>query len=227
MNKSFNTVREQQDGDSSARKIPFIAEKESNKFHDESICMVIRHFAARMEQFVPKENQQVLYHGQTWNYLSEEGNGELQREVGKAEKTSAKIAIEVERIITNDVSLVSEFIEKLVVDQTLEMERRFRAQVDEILKLPGNTVAVPEHESMIQAYLNFIKNSHPLCDITGKPTRVNATIDPDAQRRLEEELAKGGPLFRAQFEKDCKALWAEKERAAIEKEAQRLARYDE
>jgi hypothetical protein len=224
MNENFKTLRLEAAVDAQ-RKIPFIAEKESREFHEESIRLVIQHYAKSVEQHVPSQNQLLLYHGQTWTFLREERGGEFRPQTGEAQKFSASTKIQIERVIANDVNLIPEFIEQLVTSQLAEFERGVRAQHEEILNEPGNTISVPKNASVAQSYLDFIKNSEPICGINGKPTRVKIFIEPAAQQRLEDELANGGPDFRQQFERQCEALWAEKESAALEKENQRLARY--
>lgn len=179
------------------------------------------------EKTIPVCNQLLLYHGRTWTYRREEEGGVITPQVGTSEKNQVGIAIEYERVIENDVSLLAEFIQQVSSEQKRQFEQGLAKEAEEILDLPGNTIAVPKDASMVQAYLNFIKNSEPLVGPTGNPSRVQIILEPDAETRLNEELTQGGEEVLEEFKAQCELLWSEKEKHAVEKEAKRLAKYDQ
>jgi len=101
--------RNQMNGDVPRPKLPFAAEKDSHLFFQEVIRLLIKEFDNRRKKYVPTENFQVFHHGIGWNFQRQEKEG-FKPHSGELEKVSTGCEIKLDRIVANDMGVISDFI---------------------------------------------------------------------------------------------------------------------
>lgn len=206
-----------------AKKVPFAAQKDSSEFHTQSIHLLVEQYQNAVAELVPPENQQLFYHGRAWKYQCHGKEGAMESRTGTAEPRQAEARLEVKRVVEHDISMLSDFILGMAKQQKSQFHQGIQAQQDEVLNLPGNTLAVPKDASMVEAYLKGIQTSEPLLDYQGNPIRAALILTPEAEERLKKEISGSED----EFDQRCEELWRQKELEAVEKETRRIARYDQ
>ena len=81
---------------------------------------------------------------------------------------------------------------------------------------------IPKTGSMADGLLEMIRTTEPIVGPDGKVSRPTLFLAPQMIEKLQKDIAERGPEFHDQVE----ALWRQKEKQALDREAQRLAQYD-
>lgn len=138
------------------KKLPFASEKESRQFEHELALLLIKEFDARLRQHIPPENQEIFHHGRQWNFQRQEKNG-FSPQTGAVKRQSVTSSIEFDRILSNDVTVVSDFLrnmadgfEKQFIEQTFEA-------VKAVTEETGNMISVAKTGSLADAFMEGIR----------------------------------------------------------------------
>jgi len=206
----------------SKQKLPFAAEKDSNQFFQEVIRLLIKEFDNRRKKYVPTENFQVFHHGVGWNFQRQEKEG-FKPHSGELGKVSTGCEVKLDRIVANDMAVISDFVLETANRMEEGLVRRLTEEMAAVTKETGNTVSIPKGGSLADAYLEMIKTTQAGVGRDGNVSKPTLFLnDPSFIEKLQRELIERGPEFKKQIETACN----EQEQQALAREAERLARYD-
>jgi hypothetical protein len=203
------------------KKLPFAAGKDSAEFQRELIIFLIKEFDGRRTKHVPAENLLVFQHGREWNYQRQEKTGSNPH-TGEMKLKSSTVVIGLDRVLANDLTLISDFIEQMAG----AMEERLVVDVFNEMSMTaqeaGNTFSIPKTGITGEVFLEMIRSTEVRVGNDGKVSRPSLYLPPGIIDQMKQELDSLGPEFKAKAD----ALWLEKEEQALKQEAERLARYD-
>jgi hypothetical protein len=202
------------------QKLPFAEEKESKQFMKEVILLLIKEVDNRRKEFGSTENFLVFYHGKGWNYQREDKDGYKPR-AGEMHLVSTGCQVAIDRILVNDMTIISDFIRKTADGMTGQIVQQLLGEITAVSKETGNTISIPKAGSLADAYLQMIKTTEAMVDHDGRVS-LPTLHPPELAKKLECELAQRGP----EFHKEIETARKEKEQQALAREAERLARYD-
>lgn len=203
------------------KKLPFAARNESDEFQREVIIRLIREFDERRKKHIPTENFQLFYHGTGWNFQRQEPSGYNPRS-GNFKLQSVEFRVQLDRILKNDVSLVPDFLREMADRQEEQLFQRLMGEMRAVAEEAGNMISMPKEGSLADAFLEMIRTTEVIVGSDGKATKPTLFLAPQMIEKLQQEISERGPEFHHQVD----ALWKEKEKHALEGEAQRLAQYD-
>lgn len=204
------------------QKLPFAAERESSQFWQEVIRLLIKEFDKRRKKYVPTENFQVFHHGIGWDFQRQEKEG-FKPHSGELEKVSTGCEVKLDRIVANDVSVISDFICETADKMEAQLFQRLAKEMIAVTKETGNTVSIPKDGSLADAFLEMIKTTQAGVSRDGNVSRPTLFLnDPGLIEKLQRELIERGPEFQKQIEAARNA----QDQQALAREAERLARYD-
>lgn len=203
------------------QKLPFASERDSSQFWQEVIRLLIKEFDKRRKKYVPTENFQVFYHGAGWNFQRYEKAG-FKPHSGELELVSTGCQVKLDRILANDMSVISDFIRETAGAMEEQLFRRLTNEMAAVAKETGNTVTISRGGSLADAFLEMIKTTEMMVNRDGNVSRPTLFLPPELIEQLQREVAERGPEFHRQVE----AIRTEKEQQALAKEAERLAQYD-
>jgi hypothetical protein len=203
------------------KKLPFAAERGSGEFQREVIVRLIREFDKRRTKHIPAENLQTFYHGSGWNFQRQESAG-YNPHSGNFKLQSVDFRIERDRILANDLNLISHFLYDTADRQEEQFEHTILGEMKAVAEETGNTISMPKHGSLADALLELIKTTEPIVGPDGKARKPTLFLPPEMIEKLQHDVAERG----SEFHEKVEALWKEKEKQALEEEAQRLAQYN-
>jgi hypothetical protein len=204
------------------QKLPFAAEKDSNQFFQEVIRLLIKEFDNRRKKYVPTENFQVFHHGIGWNFQRQEKEG-FKPHSGELEKVSTGCEIKTDRIVANDMAVISDFILETANRMEESLVRKLTEEMVAVTNETGNTVSISKEGSLADAFLKIIKTTQAGVSRDGSVSRPTLFLnDPGFIEKLQRELVERGPEFQKQIENARN----EQDQQALAREAERLARYD-
>jgi len=204
------------------QKLPFAAEKDSNQFFQEVIRLLIKEFDNRRKKYVPTENFQVFHHGIGWNFQRQEKEG-FKPHSGELEKVSTGCEVKLDRIVANDMAVISDFILETASRMEEGLVRKLTDEMAAVTKETGNTVSIPKGGSLADAFLEMIKTTQAGVSRDGSVSRPSLFLnDPGFIEKLQRELIERGP----EFQKEIEVARNEQDQQALAREAERLARYD-
>jgi hypothetical protein len=204
------------------QKLPFAAEKDSNQFFQEVIRLLIKEFDNRRKKYVPTENFQVFHHGIGWNFQRQEKEG-FKPHSGELEKVSTGCEVKLDRIVANDMAVISDFILETASRMEECLVRKLTDEMASVTKETGNTVSIPKGGSLADAFLEMIKTTQAGVSRDGSVSRPTLFLnDPGFIEKLQRELIERGP----EFQKEIEVARNEQDQQALAREAERLARYD-
>lgn len=203
------------------KKLPFAAHKDSGEFQRKVYLLLIKEFAERQTKHVSAENLLVFQHGGKWNFQRQEKDG-FNPHSGQLELQSSTVSIELDRVLKNDATLISDFIYKMANSMEGKLFSGIIKEMGETAQETGNTFSIPKEGMTGEAFLEMIQRTEVHVGSDGKVSRPSLYLAPDVFEKMKLNLEKLGP----EFEKKVDALWLEKETQALQQEAARLARYD-
>ena len=140
------------------RKLPFAAEKDSLLFHQEVIRLLIKEADNRRKKYVPTENFQVYYHGVGWNFQRQEKDG-FKPHSGEFKKVSTGHTIKLDRIVANDITVISDFIREAAGQMEQGLVQRLVEEMASVTSETGNTISIAKEGSLAEAFLEAIKST--------------------------------------------------------------------
>jgi hypothetical protein len=204
------------------KKLPFAERNASADFQRQLVIHLGREFDARRAKHIPAENVQVFQHGRGWNFQRQEKEG-FNPHSGHMELQSSKASIEIDRILAHDVTLISDFVRKIADNMEDQFESGLIREIADSAQEAGNTVSIPKDGMTGEAFLEMIRRASVLVGRDGKVSRPSLFLPPGVFEKMLRDLEQLGPEFKAKVE----VVWKEKEEEALEREAKRLARYDQ
>lgn len=136
---------------------------------------------------------------------------------------SSTVSIGVDLIVKNDVMLIFNFIQEMADKMEQQLVGELFKTMSATAQETGNTFTIPKTGGLGEAFLEMIQQAEAHVDKDGKVSRPNFyPVNAEAFEKVANEIEALGP----EFKKRVDALWAEKEKEAIQKEQARLARYD-
>ena len=204
------------------QKLPFAEEKDSNKFFQEVFLLLAKEFDKRHQKYASPENFQVFHHGVGWNFQRQEKEG-FKPHSGQLELESTKLEIKIDRILANDITLISDFIRETSDRREESLVRRLTSEMVAVTNETGNTNSISKEGSLADAFLNMIKTTQVGVSRDGSVSRPTLFLnDPSFIEKLQREIIERGPEFQKQIE----VARNEQDQQALVREAERLARYD-
>lgn len=162
---------------------------------------------------VSEDNTQHFKHGRTWTYRND-----AKEDVGHLQTLSAHYEVRFERIVAGDLSAIPETLDKTSEAFQRQFSKMFYTTMSEACAESGNVVTgqKPFPEALLEGFrkVEFGVNRDGSISLP----QIHVGIDP---AKLIEQLEAQPPEFHQEFER----LKAEKSRAALEREAQRKARF--
>jgi hypothetical protein len=202
-------------------KLPFAAEKDASAFQREVILSLIKDMDARRTKDIPASNVYVFQHGRKWEFQQESNEG-FRPQSGELEVMSSTIAIELPRIVANDVALIPDFIDKMSAAMDDQHQRSMFTEMALAAEQSGNTITIPKDGMTAEAFLQLIQSTQVHVGEDGKVSRPSLFLPPDMVKKVVDPLERLGPEFKAKVD----ALWREKEQQAVEREQARLAKFE-
>jgi hypothetical protein len=202
------------------RKLPFLIAKDSAEFQRALNLALIREIEARRTKHIPVENLQVFSHGRGWNFQRMEKQG-FRPHTGQMELHSVNIAIGADRVRTHDPTVVPEFIQKLADSFEDRFMQELLKEMGTVAQESGNTVTIPKSGMTGEAFLEMVRRVEVHVGSDGKVSRPSLFLAPDMIEKIKYDLDQLGEEFKAKVE----ALWAEKEKEALLRESQRVAKF--
>jgi hypothetical protein len=218
----MNMTPDQNDFRPAIVALPFAAEKDAQDFMHELIVALIREIDRRRVQHISPENVQIFNHGTDWTFQREEKEG-FSLQTGELELHSVRCAISTDRILEHDVTLVSDFMKTTAEQFDHGLSQRLFAEVEAVAEETGNTIVFPKEGSLKNAFLELIRGTHLFVGPDGSVTRPTLFLNPATYERFQQQAERRDP----EAEKEVEALWKQKEDEARQREAERLARYQD
>lgn len=202
------------------KKLPFAEEAASEEFFQEAFRMLVSEIVKRRSKHIPPANIGVFYHGRSWCFQRQEKDGYSPKK-GEMKLKRTEFQFDLDRILANDLTLVSEFIETTAAGMDAALVRDLIDEVSGVAEETGNTINVPKGGSFADAFLKMVQTTEMSVQSDGKVSIPTLWAGPEFVDKLAHELGERTPEFREQIESARK----EKEAQALAREKERLARF--
>jgi len=201
--------------------LPFAEVQASSAFMAEAQKLLVREIMNRSGDFVSGSNTQTFCHGRDWIYQRDGPEG-FTRQTGHLQHHSQQVTVSVARILANDMWVLPELILGFGEQAAAGMAEKFEEELTAVAEEVGNSTAVPQDKSMIDAFLEAFDKGLWSINSNGVLCAPQILPDEKSQQRFQDELVTRGEEFKKRFEE----LRARKEPLAREAEAARLKKYD-
>jgi hypothetical protein len=202
--------------------VPFAEGKRSEEFGHALLQRLDRRVSELREQITSRDNVANMPHGHAWTFQQQRKEG-FAPETGEFEIHSTQISVHDNRILSNDLSLVQELIFDLAQQMYDGFMRRVVKEMEETCTRFGQVTNVKKGASIADGILASLINIHANVDADGKVSLPQMMLSPDIIERLETELLLRGN----EFERKSAEVRANSEKNARDREAERLAKYDQ
>ena len=200
------------------RKIPFPASEASEGFTrslEELTQALVDQNRAR---FIPPENILRFRHGEGWNIR----RADASEDVGSFKEIEVLQSIGKDRIISNDLTALLEFVRATVKELSERNERLIIETIAQAAEQSGNEVPASEVGSPAESYLEALKRIKFSADREGNVNMPQLMLPPEDEKKLQEDPRGQGPAFDLEVE----AVKLEKGAEAVREELNRLSRYE-
>jgi hypothetical protein len=200
------------------RKIPFPAGEDSEEFTRslaESTQAIVDQNRAR---FIPPENILRFRHGEGWNIRRADSS----EDVGSFKEIEVLQSIGKNRIMSNDLSALLEFVRAMVKELSERDERLMIETITRAAEQSGNEVSAPEVGSPAESFLEALKSIKFSADKEGNVSLPQLILTPEIERKMREDPRGQGPAF----DLEVKAVQLEKSAEAVREELNRLSSYE-
>lgn len=198
------------------RVIPFPALGLADEFEKEIMSAIRDALIRRMDERIPPENNHFLVHGSQWTHERENG----QPAAGGFERRETHVEISTQDIVDGDLLAIQRFAAELVDKYDAEIARGFYAMAGRAAEEVGNAVSGSEM-GFPQSFLEMLRRIEFGVDRDGNVTPPEFHLHPDAAEKLIPILEAQG----LEFQEEVDRLTAEKEAAALAREAERRSRF--
>jgi len=190
--------------DQPKQKLPFAAERESRQFMTKVMQIAIKGFDEH--SIVPSTNLLIFYHGRRWNTQRQEKDG-CKPQSGELRLVSNQCAIKIDRILSHDLSLLSDFIQE--TSGTMGQSMSQRAMTSMVAARLGRLFRLKGDRPRTHRAKKKIMKTKPLCR-----ARHNCFV-PDTFTLMQETGLDGDRLSRERNEADRARKIAEAAQAAL------------
>jgi hypothetical protein len=197
-------------------QLPAIESSNAKKFSAEMQSFVQVNVHASLEHIVAEENKLWLRHGHSWGQVT---SGSTKNEL---KATSAEGQVQFEAIKKNEVSALADAIVHMVTSMSAQITTDIYQSISAAAESVGNVVSTSAAGSTPAAFLEMMKKIELSVDRDGRVQLPSLHLGPEQAEKLIAELQKQPPEFKAEFER----VKAEKSAAALEREQQRLNKFD-
>lgn len=200
------------------RKIPFPADEASEGFTRslaESTQALVDQNRAR---FIPPENILRFRHGEGWNIR----RADASEDIGSFKDIEVLQSIGKDRILSNDLNALLEFVQAMVKDFSERDERLMIETIARAAEQSGNEVSAPEVGSPAESFLEALKRIKLSADKEGNVSTPQLILTPEIEKKMREDPRGQGLAF----DLEVKAITLEKEAEAVREELHRLSRYE-
>jgi hypothetical protein len=202
-------------------KLPFAEVKASSAFMAEAQLLLVREIVSRSGEVVAESNHLTFCHGRDWKYQREEHHG-FTTQTGHLELVQQKVTVSMDQILANEMAVLPQLILGFGGQMASNMAERAEGEMVAVAEEVGNTTAVPQDKSMIDAYLEMLEKGHWSIDSKGRLCGPRILPDAKSRQRFESEMA----TKREEFEKRLEEIRARKELQARQAEEERLKKFD-
>jgi hypothetical protein len=200
------------------RKIPFPASEASEGFTRslaESTQALVDQNRAR---FIPPENILGFRHGEGWNIR----RADASEDVGSFKVIEVLQSIGKDRILSNDLNALLEFVQAMVKELSERDERLIIENIARAAEQSDSEVSAPEAGSPAESFLEALKRVKFSADKEGNVSKPQLILSPETEKKMREDPRGQGPAF----DLEVKAVTLEKEAEAVREELHRLSRYE-
>jgi hypothetical protein len=200
------------------RKIPFPASEASEGFTRSLAESTQALVDQNRTRFIPPENILRLRHGEGWNIRRTDAS----EDIGSFEEIEALQSIGKDRILSNDLNALREFVQAVVKELSERHERLMIETIARAVEQSGNGVSAPEAGSPAESFLETLKRVKFSADKEGNVSKPQLILSPETEKEMREDPRGQGPAF----DLEVKAVTLEKEAEAVREELDRLSRYE-
>lgn len=208
-------------GEPRRSKIPFAEVRASKAFMTEAQLLLVREMVRRSGEFVSEGSNQTFYHGRDWTYQREERDG-YTTQVGHLELHQQKVTVNMDRLLANDMMVLPELILGFGEQASASLAERIESELTAVAEETGNTFAVPQDSSMVDAYLQALERGQWTIDAKGILRAPRILPDAKSQLRFIKEMSEKSEAFQKRSEE----IRVQKEPLARQAEVDRLKKYD-
>lgn len=187
----------------------------------EAQLLLVREIMGRSGGVVAENNHLLFYHGRDWKYQREEHHG-FTTQTGHLQLVQENVTISIDQILANDMAVLPQLILGFGGQMASNMTERMEGEMAAVAEEVGNTTAVPQDKSMIDAYLEMFEKGHWSIDSKGRLCAPRILPDAKSRQRFESEMT----TRREEFEKRFEEIRLRKEVLARQGEEERLNKFD-
>lgn len=185
---------------------------------DEEITNIIRRLIEQQRDNVIASQNVISYsHGEGWLAWQ---HGE-QDETREFQEHSHEESIKFQDLIDHKISTLPEYITAMAEGVHAEFMKMIYQTIHESTEQTGNVVNAKQHSSQAEAFLEMLRKIEFGVDRDGAVSRPQIHLSPKMFDKFQNDIDAQDAEFRAKVEE----LTAEKETAALEREAKRKARF--
>lgn len=171
----------------------------------------------RVDARVPPENAQFLVHGSRWSHERERDDPAS----GEFEKQEAHAEISIQHIVDGDLFAIDRFAAELIDRFESGFVTNMYATVGRAAEEVGNLISAKDR-SFPEAFLEMLRRIEFGVDRKGQVTRPEVHLHPETAKAIIPVMSSQSP----EFQQEVDRLTAEKEAAALQRQAERLARFN-
>jgi hypothetical protein len=202
-------------------QIPFAESKRSQEFGHALLQKMLKRLNDLREQYISPQNVCNFPHGHGWTFQQQREEGYCP-EAGVFEKQSTEVSYAKERILSNDLTLVEEFIFNMASRMHKQFTSQLFKEVDQTCDRFGRTTNVGKNESLVDGLLAGLADVQLGVDADGNVSSPRMFLSEEFIEKLKLEMLTRGDSAREK----AAEIRAEAERKAREREAERLAKFE-
>lgn len=174
---------------------------------------------ARLEIFIAPQNWLQFRHGHRWSIR----RADATEDADQFRTIQTLLPMDKDDVLRNDLGKLAAAINEQAENLTQQNVDLLLEKVDEAVKLTGNEVSIDETRPFAEWYIDMLRRSTFYSDSEGKVTPPPIlTGDPQFKADVERRFAEQGQEFKLRVEEMMLSKAAE----AVERERQRLSRYE-
>lgn len=196
--------------------IPYPAFELAAKLERQIMDAIAEALSQRVDARIPPENTQFLVHGSKWSHEREGDNPAF----GGFERQESHAEISTKDIVEGDISAINRFAAELIDRFESGFAANMYSTVGRAAEEVGNSISAKDM-SFPDAFLEMLRRIEFGVDRKGQVTRPQIHLHPEMAKEVIPLMDAQGP----EFQQEVDRLTAEKEAAALQREAERRARF--
>lgn len=199
-------------------RTPFVS-KSIQRFVDEAFALDIsERVQVQQATFLSPENVLEFKHGARWQSPA----NEVGDKSGQVETHSFEHSLELEDVVDGNPSTIFSQSNAVARGMMLSFERMLFAKLEESTEKSGNVVNSSDHASPLDAIAELLEKMDFSVNQDGELNMPTMCFHPDQHKKLFETMEQAPPEFKERIEE----LKKRKRKRALEREAERLARFE-